>query len=320
MKKTLALIIKLTITIALLYLAVRGANLGFVADRLKRLDIAWFSAAILVLGVQTVLGAQRWQRILERCGAAISTQQAIRLTFIGAFFSQVLPSTVGGDAARIWFVAQDAGWSKAVYSVAVDRIIGVFVLALIVVVCIPKSFAFIADPLARAALLIVGLSGVAVTAAFIVLGSRQWQLLHRFAILRHLNAAANLIFNIFTSARGATLILCLSLIMHCLLIIGAWLVAKSIAVPLDPLHAIFVIPPVMLIATLPISIAGWGVRESAMVAAFAYSGLQQSDGLLVSALLGFAYFVIGIVGGSVWVIGLPGLKPLKPAITQQRLP
>jgi|HubBroStandDraft_2_1064218.scaffolds.fasta_scaffold101846_1 uncharacterized membrane protein YbhN (UPF0104 family) len=318
-KKTLALIIKLTITLTLLYFAVRGANLGLVADRLRRLDIGWLSAAIAVLGVQAVLSALRWQRILERCGAAISMQRAIRLTFVAQFFNQVLPSTVGGDAARIWFVAQDgAGWSKAVYSVAIDRIIGVAVLALIVVICIPASFELIPDPLARAGLLIVGLSGVAVPVALIALGCRQWPLLHRFAILRHFNTAASLAYDIFTSIQSATWIIGLSVVIHALLIVAAWLVAKSVAVPLDALHAVLIIPPVLLIAALPISIAGWGVRESAMVMAFAYCGLPQADGLLVSALLGFAIFVIGIVGGLVWVIGLPGLKLLKPAVTPPR--
>jgi uncharacterized membrane protein YbhN (UPF0104 family) len=318
-KKTLALIIKLCITITLLYLAVRGANLELVADRLKRIEVGWLGAAILALGIQAIVSAVRWQLILDRCGAAISTQQAVRFTFVASFFNQVLPSTVGGDAARIWFVAQDgAGWSKAVYSVGIDRIVGVFILAVIVVICLPASFALIPDPLARAGLLIVGLGGVAAPAAFIALGSRQWQVLHRFAILRHLNAAASLTYDIFTSAGTAVWVAFLSLIIHGLLIAAAWLVAKSVAVPFDALHAILVIPPVMLIAAVPISIAGWGVRESAMVMAFAYSGLQQADGLLVSALLGFAIFAIGIVGGLVWVIGLPGLRLLKPAVSPPR--
>lgn len=319
MKKTLALIIKLGVTITLLYLTARSVNLGLVVDRLQRLDIGWFSAAILMLGIQVVVSAVRWQLILDICGAEISTLQAVKFTVVAQFFNQVLPSTVGGDAARIWFVAQDgAGWSKAVYSVAIDRIVGVFVLAVIVVLCIPAWFGLIRDPLARMGLLLVGLSGVAAPVAFIVLGSRQWQLLHRFAILRHLNAAANSAYRIFTSARSAAWIVCLSVIIHGLLIAAAWLVAKSVAAPFDVLHAILVIPPVMLIAALPISIAGWGVRESAMAMAFAYSGLQQADGLLVSALLGFAIFVIGILGGWVWVIGLPGLRLLKPAVTPPR--
>ena len=61
--------------------------------------------------------------------------------------------------------------------------------------------------------------------------------------------------------------------------------------------------PVALVSVVPISIAGWGVREGAMVAAFAYAGLPQSDGLLVSILFGFSYLMLGVLGGLVWVLG-----------------
>ena len=57
----------------------------------------------------------------------------------------------------------------------------------------------------------------------------------------------------------------------------------------------------MLIATIPVSIAGWGVRESAMVLAFSYAGLAESDGLIVSILFGAASLAIGGIGGIVWV-------------------
>jgi hypothetical protein len=57
----------------------------------------------------------------------------------------------------------------------------------------------------------------------------------------------------------------------------------------------------MLIATLPVSIAGWGVRESTMVLAFSYAGLAESDGLIVSILLGVLNLAVGAIGGIVWV-------------------
>ena len=58
-------------------------------------------------------------------------------------------------------------------------------------------------------------------------------------------------------------------------------------------------PPVLLISTIPISIAGWGVRESSMIAAFALAGLAQSDGLTLSILYGATSFVVGVIGGMV---------------------
>ena len=60
--------------------------------------------------------------------------------------------------------------------------------------------------------------------------------------------------------------------------------------------------PVILISIVPISIAGWGVRETAMVAAFAYAGLAQADGLIVSVLFGGGLLLLGIAGGVVWLL------------------
>jgi Na+-transporting NADH:ubiquinone oxidoreductase subunit NqrD len=53
---------------------------------------------------------------------------------------------------------------------------------------------------------------------------------------------------------------------------------------------------------LPISIAGWGVREATMMVAFGYAGLNQTDGTMVSLLSGTASFVVGILGGLVWIL------------------
>ena len=63
----------------------------------------------------------------------------------------------------------------------------------------------------------------------------------------------------------------------------------------------FMIPPVILIATVPISIAGWGLREGSMIAAFTVAGLAAGDGLIVSVLFGLTAFAIGTVGGIVWI-------------------
>jgi hypothetical protein len=68
-------------------------------------------------------------------------------------------------------------------------------------------------------------------------------------------------------------------------------------------------PPVLLIATVPVSIAGWGIRESSLMVAFAYAGLAQSDGLAISILFGAASFIVGVVGGVVWIVYGLRLRP-----------
>src|SRR5262249_61408905 len=61
------------------------------------------------------------------------------------------------------------------------------------------------------------------------------------------------------------------------------------------------VPPVMLITMMPISIAGWGVREATMGLAFGYAGLVANEGVNVSLLFGAVYFIVGAFGGLVWV-------------------
>jgi uncharacterized membrane protein YbhN (UPF0104 family) len=52
---------------------------------------------------------------------------------------------------------------------------------------------------------------------------------------------------------------------------------------------------------VPISIAGWGVREASMGLAFGYAGLATSEGVNVSLLFGAVYFIVGAFGGLVWI-------------------
>jgi hypothetical protein len=98
-------------------------------------------------------------------------------------------------------------------------------------------------------------------------------------------------------------VLLLSLMIHLTTAAVAWSAARSVAAQLSYLDALLLVLPVMLIVTIPISIAGWGVRESALVLAFSYAGLPESDGLLVSVLMGGAMFAVGILGGLVWLVG-----------------
>jgi uncharacterized membrane protein YbhN (UPF0104 family) len=304
MKKFLALAAKTAVSAALLYFAVGRVNLELIGERLAQLQGEWLLAAVLVLLLQTAMISLRWHEIAWRCGAPVSLPRIFKFTMIASFFNQTLPSTVGGDAARIWLVAREgAGWAKATYSVLVDRVIGVLVLAVLVVVCLPWSFSLIQDPVGRAALLVIGVGCIFAPVIFVALGYGHWDFLERWWLTRHVTEAARIASGVLASARSGSLVGGASLVVHASTVLAAWLAAKSVAAPFELLHALLLVPPVLLIATVPLSIAGWGVRESAMVLAFSYAGLPQTDGLLVSVLLGAAMFVVGIVGGIAWLAG-----------------
>src|SRR5712692_8228797 len=125
MRRLLALAGKVAISALLLYVAFARVDLGAVASRIQQAKISWQIALVVALLAQLVLVALRWQRISQQCAAPFPATQALRYMLIASFFNQSLPSSIGGDAARIWFVARSgADWKAATYSVIVDRIIG----------------------------------------------------------------------------------------------------------------------------------------------------------------------------------------------------
>ena len=303
MRRLLALAAKIAISAALLYLAFARVDLSTIGSRLQQAKIVWLFALVLALAVQILLGALRWRQIVLHCGVPIPAPTALRYMLIASFFNQTLPSTVGGDAARIWFVARSgAGWQAATYSVVVDRIVGLAVLVLIVAVCLPWLLDLVRDPLGRASVLAVSSAGIVATIVFLFVGQARWRWLDRWWITRHIAGAAAIALKVVSSWRSAGAVVALSIAIHLLTVTAVWCAARTVAAPLEFGTALLLVPLVMLVATVPISIAGWGVREGAMMAGFAYAGLLEADGLIVSVLYGAGLFAVGAIGGAFWIL------------------
>jgi glycosyltransferase 2 family protein len=244
----------------------------------------------------------RWREISAECGAPLGLRQAMRFNLIGTFFNQTLPSSIGGDAVRLWLVARGgAGWRAATYSIFVDRAIGLIALAIIIVASLPWSYNLISDPHGRSALLFVDFAALAGGMGFLVFGALPWPWLRRLWGMHHLHACAVIANHVIFSREHGPAIAVLSLLVHVLAVVIVWCVVQSIAAPVVFGQIFQLVPPVMLITMLPISIAGWGVREATMGLAFGYAGLLPNEGVNVSLLFGAVTFLVGGFGGLVWI-------------------
>lgn len=302
MRKALSLLIKAGVSGLLLYFTLASVDIGAVGDRLSRVDVRWIGFGLLLLLLQNLVLSTRWREIVTRCGADLPLPQAFRFTMIGAFFSQTLPSSVGGDAVRIWLLGKKINWRVAAYSVFLDRVVGVVALSGLVVACLPWTLALIKNPVGRGALLLMGVGFIAAGVVFVGLAWPRLHILQRWSPTRHLAAVATVAADILRSPRALAVIFGLSVVIHLMTALAGWCAARAVGAEMPVAYSLFLIPPVILVTVLPISIAGWGLREGAMVAAFSYAGLPQADGLIVSLLFGAGFLVIGIIGGLVWIL------------------
>ena len=98
MRRILFSTIKILISAALLYLALRKVNLPDLASRINIASLGWIGMAIAVTFLQIFVGVLRWREISAECGAPLATGQAMRFNLIGTFFNSCLPGATGGEA------------------------------------------------------------------------------------------------------------------------------------------------------------------------------------------------------------------------------
>ncbi|WP_028794422.1 lysylphosphatidylglycerol synthase transmembrane domain-containing protein [Thalassobaculum salexigens] len=294
--------LKICVTLGLLAWVFSLVNREAVLAQLTRIDPVLGLSAVLAQCAQFPIGAWRWRMILAKDGVAMPFRDAFSFLMIGLLFNQVLPSTIGGDGVRVWLSARTGiGWSRAFGAVAVDRAAAIFMILVLSVPLLPVLTPIIDNAVARTSLTVLVLLGAAAVAvvlplAPVVMGRLVARLPER-RILRPLLAAAGQ--SAILWRRGSTtavLSLCSVLILtsH---VATVWLIALSMGVALDPLRLFALILPVMLLLAVPISIAGWGLREGLMVTALGFLDVDPSAAVAISLLWGGVTLFGGLLGG-----------------------
>ena len=135
-RKTMMVVIKLGITVLLLAAVLYYVNVHALWQKVRSVDPRWLLYSWCCLVVGYVLCGIRWAWMAEGLGLTVSVPRKINLYFLGMFASLFLPSTIGGDVLRGILLAKGegrtgAGW-QATASVLLDRINGLYALSLLV--------------------------------------------------------------------------------------------------------------------------------------------------------------------------------------------
>jgi hypothetical protein len=254
--------------------------------------------------------AKRWQLVVRLGGIDVPLPNLTEATFIGAFFNQFLPSSVGGDFFRILAVRrQGASLNEAVTGVFMDRLFGFISLGILCLLIIPAEGQVLMDsdlkwPFLLTMLLLAGVFGGGLLLLFV---PKSW---HTYFFIRPFHSVIEMTQGAWRHKALFLSILLSSLVASILLISGLQILMIAFDIPLTWEQGVVILPVVMLLSSLPISFAGWGLREGAMIIALGVYGVSQEKALALSLVYGVLHLVSGVPGLVLWVLEKRRLKPV----------
>jgi len=305
MKKLLFSLGKIVFSILLVVYIVNKVDIEQVWQSLKSVNIFWLITAYLVHIIDYPISTLRWKLLLDAQGIKLPYKKLLGSYFVGTFFSTFLPTGIGGDMIRAYDTIR---WSKTaikpIMVIFVERLSGLFVLMIIAASILLFSgleiketsfliwicavfFVLIAlfllillwKPVARISSKIFNLPGLRIFRKWV---KEMYEALHLY---RH-------------KAKYIGWVLLVATLLQLVVVLHYYLIGVALGIPVPLIFYFLIIPVISLLLTLPITISGIGVRESAYVFFFSAYGVLNASALAL-AWLSFSFVILSAVIGAV---------------------
>ena len=313
-----ALVLRCAVSAVFLAVALWGVGVSAVLDGLLEAEPGWFALAGLILVGSYLVGVVRWLVLLRAAGLPVAGREAARLTWIGLFFANVLPTGFGGDAVRGWMAGRSTGrMGAAASTVLVDKLAATWALATLgTLALLAEGDELPGEVLAATGAAVAAIAGVST----VVLVNRVPPLARRSpriaAALGSMQAAVAQLRagRVLAAAFG------LSLLAQGLAILASLAVARSLQLDLSLALVAATVPVALLAGVVPISVNGIGVREAVFRALLVPAGIAAADAVAFSVAMTLLGAVVSLPGIVLWVVGRRGAPAGRSARADPRDP
>lgn len=312
----LSLIARLGVTALAFWWALRLVDLNSLKAVLGSASPLWLLAGVVLFFLSQLGGIARW-RLLAPAHPSMTWPFLADSFFVAQFFNIFLPSTIGGDAIRGYDLIKATGeWRNSLASILMDRLTGFAgsaCMATAAWVLFPPARQ---DPVVRTGFLAMwGLLG----AAFAVLGSRRVlrTMLRPFARIglgtlgSHAKQFQEAIRAYLLDPRRMLGALGWTGVCQLAWILTFGAVARGLHSAVPFLYLVLVVPIIMMVAQVPVSLNGWGVRESATVLLLGRIGVPAAEALSLSLVCAVIPLLSGLAGAALFIARR--LKKPRPA-------
>lgn len=306
MRSLLTWTAKIVISGGLLYWLLSKIDRGQLWHTVQNASLAWLAAAMVLYLIVVLISAWRWHRLLDAQHVHLTYAHVTGSFLVAAFFNNFLPSNIGGDVIRIRDTAEAAGSkTRAATIVLLDRAIGMVGLA-----CVAALGATVATELGdnepfNPIWLWIAMAAGAIVIVFVLfypktIGTllRPLKMFHQEWVSLQISRLVHAMER-FAQAPWA-LVQCFAGALAVQAAIVGFYAATAYAmhIPMPAVHLAVLIPMSFVVQMLPLSVNGFGVRESIFVFYFTRLGLPKESAIALS-FLGQALIMLFSISGAV---------------------
>lgn len=266
---------------------------------LSRERLACFAAAIAIYLGGQAMSAYRWRLLAAIAKVHGSYREFLAYMFVGMFTNLFVPGLLGGDAARSVYLGRRHGRiGEAIASVAADR--GVGLMSLFWLAAIAAIFLNVAQ-LPRSVIAPTVVVGAIAMAGFLA-APIVARLIHLMP--RPIRRAGGLVAPYLHNPAALIPAIALSIALQLGLAVAQYILAAGLGLAVPLSLFILCVPIANVFASLPLTLNGLGLRESAYLVLFGMAGMRKEDAIALG-LLWFAATMAGGLTGAIAFVTTP---------------
>lgn len=290
-KKVLQTVIKFIVSgVLIIYLFTTKLDTSELVNNFKIMDWRFILPIFLTLTANYVVGAFRWKALLIQKGSEnVSRWYLIKLYFIGAFFNNFMPTSIGGDVYKMVTLGKKVGDQAVGFSsVFTERFTGILMLALIGLLSTSRNLGV----------------GVLIILIWIAAGFYIAMTVLRLLSgkIKFLGKVYNSLMMYKDSPKVLGYAFLTSIVIQLCSISTQYLIFAAVGVNLPIFYSLMAFPVITLAGFFIPSINGLGVQDALYASMFAIVGVSNSTAISVSILYHMARMAISLVGGVIYAI------------------
>jgi len=266
MKKKIKLLIKILLTGAALWFVLEKSDIERLKESLQSADSIWLFIAFILFNLSKIASSFRLNIYFKAIGLKLSEKYNLILYYVGMFYNLFLPGGIGGDGYKIYLLNKQfkQGIKPLFQAVLLDRLSGLFALAFYA--CLLFAFSDYSELLGN--------------------WTKWMALILSILLLPTAYFATKWFFENFLRCFNQTLVW--GFVVQLLQLLCALAIIKSLYIEDSNLEYMTLFLVSSVVAVLPLTIGGVGVRELTFLYGLEYIGEDPNLGVTFS----FLFFII----------------------------